>query len=58
MTKYYLLQFYTKLQMESAAYVYYSSALPGSSFYLLGDLHLYQREPLSCSEIDTRYNVK
>lgn len=43
--------------MQSLAYLFYNSAVPGASFKSVGDLRFYQREPLAHRGIDTRYNV-
>ncbi|XP_072374073.1 transmembrane protein 231 isoform X2 [Scyliorhinus torazame] len=43
--------------MQSMAYAYFSSSIPGSQFTVNGDLKLHQREPLRHKGVDTRYNV-
>ncbi|GIX67798.1 transmembrane protein 231 [Caerostris extrusa] len=43
--------------MECAAYVQYSTSLPGFSFSSFGDLLLIQRQPLRHSGKDDRYNI-
>jgi len=53
----YKLYIYSDFQMESAAYIYHSSSLPGAEFNVIGDLTLLQREPLKPSGTDFRYNI-
>uniref|UniRef100_UPI00398E4CF4 transmembrane protein 231 isoform X2 n=1 Tax=Pristiophorus japonicus TaxID=55135 RepID=UPI00398E4CF4 len=43
--------------MQSMAYVYFSSSIPGSQLTVNGDLKLQQREPLRHRGLDTRYNI-
>ncbi|GIY23565.1 transmembrane protein 231 [Caerostris darwini] len=53
----YKLYLYSEFFMECAAYVQYSTSLPGSSFSSFGDLLLIQRQPLRHSGKDDRYNI-
>ncbi|GFT35014.1 transmembrane protein 231 [Nephila pilipes] len=53
----YYLYFYSDFHMESAAYVQYSTSLPGSSFNIFSELSLMQRQPLKHSGKDDRYNI-
>ncbi|XP_054435146.1 transmembrane protein 231 [Pteronotus mesoamericanus] len=43
--------------MQSMAFLQSSFALPGSQLYVNGDLRLQQKQPLSYSGLDVRYNV-
>ncbi|XP_012860610.1 transmembrane protein 231 [Echinops telfairi] len=43
--------------MQSMAFLQSSFALPGSQLYVNGDLKLQQKQPLSYSGLDVRYNV-
>ncbi|KAG8196958.1 hypothetical protein JTE90_009017 [Oedothorax gibbosus] len=52
----YKLYLYSNLHMESAIYIHYSTSLPGSAFSAFGELSLHQREPLSHTGQDTRFN--
>lgn len=44
-------------QMESLAYITYSSLTPGASFTTFGDLRMYQKTPLRHRGTDTRFNT-
>lgn len=44
--------------MQSMAFLQSSFALPGSQLYVNGDLRLQQKQPLSSSGLDVRYNVR
>ncbi|XP_012892477.1 PREDICTED: transmembrane protein 231-like, partial [Dipodomys ordii] len=43
--------------MQSMAFLQSSSAIPGSQLHVNGDLRLQQKQPLSYSGLDVRYNV-
>ncbi|KAM4833510.1 transmembrane protein 231 [Thomomys bottae] len=43
--------------MQSMAFLQSSFAVPGSQLYVNGDLRLQQKQPLSYSGLDVRYNV-
>ncbi|XP_005403498.1 PREDICTED: transmembrane protein 231 [Chinchilla lanigera] len=43
--------------MQSMAFIQSSCAVPGSQLYVNGDLRLQQKQPLSYSGLDVRYNV-
>ncbi|XP_053522666.1 transmembrane protein 231 isoform X1 [Artibeus jamaicensis] len=43
--------------MQSMAFLQSSFALPGSELYVNGDLRLQQKQPLSYTGLDVRYNV-
>ncbi|XP_054722254.1 transmembrane protein 231-like [Uloborus diversus] len=51
------LETYSNFRMECASFIHHTSSLPGSSFHVISDLHLNQKEPLVHSEEDERYNV-
>ncbi|KAF8793401.1 Transmembrane protein 231 like protein [Argiope bruennichi] len=44
--------------MECAAYIQYSTSLPGSSFSTFGELSLMQRQPLRHAGKDDRFNCR
>ena len=43
--------------MQSMAFLQSSFAVPGAQLSVNGDLRLQQKQPLSCSGLDVRYNV-
>ena len=51
------LQKYVSLQMESMAYIHYSSPLAGAEFSTVGKLRLQQSGPLPHKGSHTVYNV-
>ncbi|CAL1290353.1 unnamed protein product [Larinioides sclopetarius] len=53
----YKLYFYSDFSMECAAYLQYSTSLPGSSFSTFGELSLMQRQPLKHAGKDDKYNI-
>lgn len=52
----YKLHLYSSFQMESLAFIQYSSPFAGSSLSVVGELSLQQRHPLQHRGKDTRYN--
>ncbi|XP_035207045.1 transmembrane protein 231-like isoform X2 [Stegodyphus dumicola] len=53
----YKLYLYSYFQMECAAFIYCSSALPGSALSVVGDLMFIQKQPLKHTGEDERYNI-
>ncbi|XP_060131982.1 transmembrane protein 231 isoform X1 [Zootoca vivipara] len=53
----YQLQRMSTFVMQSMAFWQASSPLPGSKVFVSGDLKLHQRQPLSHTGLDSRYNV-
>ncbi|XP_055939497.1 transmembrane protein 231-like [Argiope bruennichi] len=53
----YKLYLYSAFSMECAAYIQYSTSLPGSSFSTFGELSLMQRQPLRHAGKDDRFNI-
>ncbi|XP_013778016.1 transmembrane protein 231-like isoform X2 [Limulus polyphemus] len=53
----YELYTYSNLRMEGLGYFFYNSPLAGSQLFMIGELRLHQREPLSNKGRDERFNI-
>ena len=56
-TSFFIFQRFSSLQMESMAYIYFSSPIPGAEFSSEGDLKLNQKYLLPYRGVYTIYNV-